>query len=67
MRALFAATVLALVSMPSAAQDGGFEYETRVIQLPEGSRPHDAAPGRPGEIWYTAQRQGALGIVDIAS
>ncbi len=44
-----------------------FSFETRTIQLPEGSGPHDAAPGRPGEIWYTAQRQGALGIIDIAN
>ena len=43
------------------------KYQTRVFQLPAGSRPHDASPGRPGEIWYTAQRQGALGIINIAS
>lgn len=42
-------------------------FETRLFQLPEGSRPHDAAPGPEGQIWYTAQRQGALGIIDIAS
>lgn len=53
-----------LATEPSA---GDYTFATRVIQLPEGSRPHDAAPGRPGEIWYTAQRQGALGIIDIAS
>ena len=39
----------------SAAPDG---YQTRVMQLPAGARPHDAAPGRPGEIWYTAQQIG---------
>jgi virginiamycin B lyase len=52
-------------SEPATPAD--YAFETRVIELPEGSRPHDAAPGRPGEIWYTAQRQGALGIIDIAS
>jgi virginiamycin B lyase len=41
--------------------------ETRLFQLPEGSLPHDAAPGPDGVIWYTAQRQGALGAIDIAS
>ena len=50
-------------SEPTEATDS--KYLTRVIQLPAGARPHDAAPGRPGEIWYTAQRQGALGIIDI--
>ncbi len=42
-------------------------FTTRVFDLPEGSRPHDAAPGPPGKIWYTAQRRGALGIIDIAT
>ncbi|MFC7500198.1 lyase [Enterovirga sp. GCM10030262] len=37
---------------------------TKVFQLPEGSRPHDVAPAPDGKIWYTAQRQGALGILD---
>jgi len=41
--------------------------ETRVFQLPEGARPHDAAPGPEGLIWYTAQRQGALGVIDIST
>ena len=67
MRALLAAAALGLASMPATAQDTSFEFDTKVIQLPEGARPHDAAPGPAGQIWYTAQRQGALGIVDIAS
>lgn len=51
--------VAAAVSSPMLA--------TRTFTLPEGSRPHDAAPGPAGKIWYTAQRQGALGVIDIAS
>lgn len=43
------------------------EVATRLFVLPEGARPHDAAPGPPGKIWYTAQRQGALGVIDIAA
>lgn len=65
MRALLAAAALALTWTPAGAQDSGYAFETKVIQLPAGARPHDAAPGRPGEIWYTAQRQGALGIIDV--
>lgn len=38
--------------------------QMRVYQLPEGSRPHDVAPAPDGKVWYTAQRQGALGILD---
>ena len=40
---------------------------TKVFQLPAGSRPHDVAPAPDGKIWYTAQRQGALGILDPAT
>lgn len=49
------------------AEAAPYSFTTRVFQLPAGSRPHDAAPGPEGQIWYTAQRQGALGIVDIAT
>ncbi len=35
-----------------------------VFDLAKGSRPHDAAPAPDGKIWYSAQRQGALGVVD---
>ncbi|HYJ31032.1 MAG TPA: lyase [Allosphingosinicella sp.] len=40
---------------------------TQVYQLPAGSRPHDVAPAPDGRVWYTAQRQGALGILDPAT
>ena len=51
MRVLLAAAALALAWTPATAQDSNYEFETKVIQLPAGARPHDAAPGRPGEIW----------------
>ncbi|GGB54632.1 Vgb family protein [Blastomonas aquatica] len=38
-----------------------------LFELPKGSRPHDVAPAPDGKIWYTAQRQGALGILDPVS
>ena len=41
--------------------------KTQVFQLPEGARVHDVAPAPDGTIWYTAQRQGALGILDPRS
>ncbi len=49
------------------AAESQITFDTKIYQLPTGSRPHDAAPGPPGKIWYTAQRQGALGIIDIAT
>lgn len=73
MRSLLIALVLGLGCTTACAQAQDSEsarataskYQTRVFQLPAGSHPHDASPGRPGEIWYTAQRQGALGIIDV--
>ena len=38
-----------------------------LFELPKGSRPHDVAPAPDGKIWYTAQKQGALGILDPAT
>ncbi len=38
-----------------------------LFELPNGSRPHDVAPAPDGKIWYTAQGQGALGILDPAT
>jgi virginiamycin B lyase len=52
---------LALAASTSAAEP---EYKTQTYQLPEGARVHDVAPAPDGKIWYTAQRQGALGILD---
>lgn len=39
----------------------------QVFDLPKGARVHDVAPAPDGKIWYTAQRQGALGILDPKS
>ena len=32
--------------------------------VPAGARPHDVAPAPDGSVWYTAQRQEALGRLD---
>ena len=63
MFARFIAFILLMLAAPVMAQS----IETQVFQLPEGSRPHDAAPAPDGKIWYTAQRHGALGIIDPAT
>ncbi|MGH6899361.1 MAG: virginiamycin B lyase family protein, partial [Geminicoccaceae bacterium] len=34
---------------------------------PDGAHPHDVSPAPDGKVWYTAQRQGALGILDPAT
>jgi virginiamycin B lyase len=32
--------------------------------VPKGAHPHDVAPAPDGKVWYTAQGQGALGLLD---
>ena len=54
------ALILALVTGPLA-------QEVQYFAVPEGSRPHDVAPAPDGTVWYTAQRQGALGRLDPAT
>jgi virginiamycin B lyase len=49
------AAALALLQAPPTIQ---------VYPVPRGSGPHDVAPAPDGKVWYTAQRQGALGILD---
>jgi virginiamycin B lyase len=40
----------------------------QTFPVPAGEHPHDVAPAADGErIWYTAQRAGALGLLDPAT
>jgi virginiamycin B lyase len=34
------------------------------FDVPKGAHPHDVAPAPDGTVWYTAQHQGALGILE---
>jgi virginiamycin B lyase len=40
------------------------QEKVEFFQVPDGARPHDVSPAPDGKVWYTAQRQGALGILD---
>ena len=53
-------TAVALVLGISAAPAAQVSY----FDVPRGAHPHDVAPAPDGTVWYTAQRQGALGILD---
>lgn len=57
-----AITVMSLASGGSCVQAA--EPSTEVFDLPTGAGPHDVAPAPDGTVWYAAQRQGALGILD---
>jgi virginiamycin B lyase len=62
-RALALAVVL--LALPLIA---GTDVGVKVYSLPEGGgHPHDVAVGADGIVWYTAQRNGALGRLDPAS
>ncbi|MEP7030306.1 MAG: lyase [Pseudolabrys sp.] len=37
------------------------------FDVTRGAHPHDVAPAPDGKVWYTAQSQGALGILDPKS
>jgi len=53
-----AVAVLALGLKPAAAA------EVKYFDVPHGAHPHDVAPAPDGSVWYTAQSQGAIGILD---
>jgi virginiamycin B lyase len=53
---------LMLLAAPAAADPA-----TQVYSVPAGAHPHDVAPAPDSKVWYTAQNQGALGILDPAT
>ena len=57
-RARAAVAVMALGLNPAPAAQVAY------FDVPEGAHPHDVAPALDGPVFYTAQSQGALGILD---
>jgi virginiamycin B lyase len=47
---------------PTPATEPSF----REFPVPAGTHPHDVAPARDGRVWYTAQRSGELGVLEVA-
>lgn len=67
---IIAAVLLWLLPMPMAAAQGDNQEGRPAVKyfaVPDGARPHDVAPAPDGSVWYTAQRQGALGRLDPKS
>jgi virginiamycin B lyase len=56
-----------LVAAALVAATATAEEKVEFYDVPDGARPHDVAPAPDGKVWYTAQRQGALGILDPAT
>lgn len=65
MRVSLAFTAALAISAGTAAVSPA--QEVRMFDVPAGARPHDVAPAPDGLVWYTAQNQGALGILDPAT
>src|SRR6476620_6201596 len=49
---------IALGVRPASSADVSY------FEVPRGAHPHDVAPSPDGVVWYTAQSQGAIGILD---
>lgn len=49
---------------PAAPNATSASNRVTYYDVTRGAHPHDAAPAPDGTVWYTAQAQGALGILD---
>ena len=58
MPVVVAALALVLTARPLHAAQVSY------FPVPRGAGPHDVAPAPDGKVWYTAQSQGALGILE---
>jgi virginiamycin B lyase len=56
--------VIATVAVIALGIDRAPAAEVSYYDVPRGAHPHDVAPAPDGAVWYTAQSQGALGILD---
>ncbi len=59
-------TLVVGFAFATAAATTAAEAMIERFPVPDGARPHDVAPAPEpaGPVWYTAQRQGALGVLD---
>jgi len=57
-------TLVFIGALLGAAASPALASDTQVFQLPNGAFPHDVAPAPDGKVWYSAQRNGALCILD---
>ena len=62
MRLTLLGWLLVALAGPALAADP--TATVKYYPVPAGAGPHDVAPAPDGTVWYTAQRQGALGRLD---
>src|SRR6188508_3697877 len=56
--------VFAAIAAVALAAHPASSAEVAYFEVPRGAHPHDVAPAPDGSVWYTAQFQGALGILN---
>jgi virginiamycin B lyase len=56
--------LLLLLSLSGTA---ALAAEMQEYSLPAGTHPHDVAPAPDGQVWYTGQQTGELGLLDPVS
>ncbi len=61
MTRLAAASIAALLTLSAAASA---DVRITYFPVPAGAHPHDVAAAPDGTVWYTAQHQAALGVLD---
>jgi virginiamycin B lyase len=59
--------VVAAIAVIALAGDPVQASQVSYYDVTRGAHPHDVAPAPDGTVWYTAQSQGALGILDPKS
>ena len=55
---------IAIAALGLCATAPTLAADVRYYPVPKGSHPHDVAAAPDGNVWYTAQRSGELGILD---
>jgi virginiamycin B lyase len=56
--------VVAAVAVLALAFEPAWAAQASYYAVPRGAHPHDVAPAPDGSVWYTAQHQGAIGVLN---
>jgi virginiamycin B lyase len=56
--------VVAAVAVLALALEPAWAAQASYYAVPRGAHPHDVAPAPDGSVWYTAQHQGAIGVLN---
>jgi virginiamycin B lyase len=57
-------TILYATALMALAFSRALAAVVSYFPVPRGAHPHDVAPAPDGTVWYTAQPQGAIGVLD---